>query len=831
MKKQFFNLIFLVKLHILISFFSFLVLTSIYGQQDSCEYSIKGKVIDAETKQPVPFASVKVKDLNKFAYSDVDGNFLIEGLCSKKNTLIISCLGYTNSTSEHHHDHSDEQPHFLLTQDLTGLDEVTINAERKKEEGTETISQVKINKAEIRSIPTQSLGAAVAKVDGVTFASIGANVQLPVIHGLTGNRILFLNNGLKHAFQNWGNQHAPEIDINTVNNITVIKGAAGVRFGPEALAGVVRVESNPLLLNNPFFANIGVSLQTNGQGGNVNFEIGEGSEKWSYFFNGTYTRLGDRTAPGVNLTDAEREDIGIIGNGPTQSRVNLTNTGKEEAAFGFGVLHHLDDWDFKLYYNYNNQNLGQLRGAFIATFEDFLRALNSPVPLFVFPFSYEFNEPNQELQHHIAKAEVDWNYADEGKLTFRFGAQLNLREEFDVRRNAELPIIDLDLTTFDYQLEWEHPTWKGLDGLIGVQYFTQSNDNDEQRTNTTPFIPNYETNRLSIFAAEKIKFGDDTLEAGVRFDIEANSVAGLIPGNVEFRDQYTFTNFTASLGYQWRLSNNSSFKTNIGSAFRTPNVAELFSFGLQGFTTTFGLLRFVNDNGQPNTSQVTLLDESDVELERGYKFTNEFKTSNGSNAHAVTVYGHYIENFVFDRPFGTVDSFVGPQLGFFTDQADALFLGLDYTWKKEFNNKLSGTFGLSYLWSRNIGENEPLINQPPISTNLEFQWDQGQFWIFESSKWTIRPSYTFRQFQAPRTINDQEGLDNVGIDSEIFDFADAPDGYFLLDLSWNFKWKNLNTSIAVQNLLNANYRNYLNEFRYFADEPGRNILLTLNYSF
>ena len=68
-------------------------------------------------------------------------------------------------------------------------------------------------------------------------------------------------------------------------------------------------------------------------------------------------------------------------------------------------------------------------------------------------------------------------------------------------------------------------------------------------------------------------------------------------------------------------------------------------------------------------------------------------------------------------------------------------------------------------------------------------------------------------------------------ESEIFDFLDAPDGYFLLDISWNYKWKNLNGSIAAQNVLNTSYRNYLNELRYFADDLGINIHFTLNYNF
>jgi len=782
------------------------------AQEKPCTYSVVGKVLDAETKEPIPYATVQVKNTEKYSITNEDGNFFIDKLCSDKNVLIISCLGYSKSTNEHHHVHDDESQHFYLTQDLTGLDEITIKAERRKEKGTETISQTTITKTEIKSNPIQSLAASVSKVEGVTFASAGSNVQLPVIQGLSGNRILVLNNGLKHAFQNWGNEHAPEINVNAANNITVIKGAAGVRFGPEALSGVILVEPNPLLLDNPLYANIGTSFQTNGRGGNTNFEIGKGSEKWSYFLNGSYTRLGDRNTPDVNLT----------------------NTGKEESAFGFGVLHHLDNWDFKLYYSFIDQNLGLLRASFVSSANGIIEALNSDVPDPADPFSFRINDPNQTTQHQLVKAEVDWWYSDGGKLTLRAGAQLNKRDEFDVRRNAELPIIDLDLTTFDYQLEWDHSTWNGLNGFIGVQYFTQNNDNNPG-TLTTPFIPNYSTDRFSAFAIEKIKFGDNTLEAGIRFDIETNDVAGRETNQDIFRDKYTFTNFTASLGYLRQLSENSNLSINIGSAFRTPNVAELFSFGQQGFRSVFGLLRSgFNDTGVPITNDVTLLDESEVDIEKGYKLTNEFRTSNNDNTHVITAYAHYIDNYVFDRPIGVFGSIRGPQFAFFFDQADALFLGLDYSWKKELTKQLSGTFGLSYLWSRNIGENEPLIDQSPISTSLELQWDQGKLWIFESSRWKIRPNYTFRQFQAPRTVSPENLADGSVIitpDSEIFDFLNAPEGYFLLDLSWEFKWKKVNGSITAQNLLNTNYRNYLNEFRYFADEPGRNILFALNYTF
>jgi len=795
-----------LKLLILILFMGILAYAE--AQNKPCDVMMKGRVLDVDTDEPIPNAVIQAEGTEKYTTTDIDGNFKLEGLCSNDIVLIISCIGYADSKKEHDH---DSDIHFYLKQEVTGLDEVTIQAQRIKEKGTETIAQVSVGKTEIISNPTQSLASVLSNLEGVTFSSNGTNVQLPIIHGLYGNRVLILNNGLKHGFQNWGTDHAPEIDITSANSITVIKGAAGVRYGPEALGGAIIVESNPLLLNNPFYAQIGTGYQSNGRGYNGNFEIGNGLENWSYFVNGSYTRIGDRNTPDYNLT----------------------NSGKEEKAFSFGVLRHIQEWDFKVQYSFIDQNLAFLRSSIASSPDSFIRAINSEEPIIINPFSYDINEPSQTTQHHLAKAEVNWWYADDARISFIAGLQLNKRDEFDVRRNSNLPIIDLDLLTYDYQLEWKHPIWQGLDGIVGVQYFSQNNDNNPG-TQTTPFIPNYNTDRFSAFAVESVEIGRNTLEAGVRFDFETNDVRGRETNQDIFRDNYSFTNFTGSLGLVRSFSDNTIFRSNLGTAWRTPNMQELFSFGQHGFKTIFGLLRFQDNNGEISTAEVIPLDESEVKPERGYKFINELQTTKNGNTHNITIYSHYIENYIFDRPIGVFGTIRGPMPAFFFDQVDALFFGSDYTWKKEWTESLIGTFGLSFLWSTNIGDNDPLINQPPISTNFELLWKQGKVWIFDSSDWMIRPSYTFRQFQAPRTIT-PESLVNGEVElntaSEIFDFADATDGFFLLDLSWNFKLKNLNGGITVQNLLNTRYRDYLNEMRYFADEPGRNLIFSLNYQF
>ena len=63
------------------------------------------------------------------------------------------------------------------------------------------------------------------------------------------------------------------------------------------------------------------------------------------------------------------------------------------------------------------------------------------------------------------------------------------------------------------------------------------------------------------------------------------------------------------------------------------------------------------------------------------------------------------------------------------------------------------------------------------------------------------------------------------------DYADPPKGYALVQLNWGVQWKNMDLGIRVTNALNTAYRDYLNRFRYFADDQGRNISLRANYRF
>jgi iron complex outermembrane receptor protein len=61
------------------------------------------------------------------------------------------------------------------------------------------------------------------------------------------------------------------------------------------------------------------------------------------------------------------------------------------------------------------------------------------------------------------------------------------------------------------------------------------------------------------------------------------------------------------------------------------------------------------------------------------------------------------------------------------------------------------------------------------------------------------------------------------------DYSEPPKGYQLVQASWGINIKKIDVGIRINNALNTAYRDYLNRFRYFTDDQGRNISLRVLY--
>ena len=112
--------------------------------------------------------------------------------------------------------------------------------------------------------------------------------------------MLILNNGIRQEGQQWGTEHAPEIDPFIADKISVVKGANSIMYGSDAIAGVILAYTKPLPDSAKIGGEINVVGNTNGRGGTVASYL-EGKFKkvpaFSWRVQGTLKQNGTIAAP------------------------------------------------------------------------------------------------------------------------------------------------------------------------------------------------------------------------------------------------------------------------------------------------------------------------------------------------------------------------------------------------------------------------------------------------------------------------------------------------------------------------------------------------------
>jgi iron complex outermembrane receptor protein len=159
-----------------------------------------------------------------------------------------------------------------------------------------------------------SLGESLQRITGVSVLQTGNNIYKPVIQGLHSSRVLILNNGIRQEGQQWGSEHAPEIDPYVANRLTVIKGASSVRYGGDAIGGVVLVEPRLLQYNPELNGELNLAAFSNNRQGVLSamFEGGldkSGLNAWR--LQGTVKRGGNAKTPAYWLQNSGVEEFNM----------------------------------------------------------------------------------------------------------------------------------------------------------------------------------------------------------------------------------------------------------------------------------------------------------------------------------------------------------------------------------------------------------------------------------------------------------------------------------------------------------------------------------------
>lgn len=753
----------------------------------NCFHQLSGQVYSVDNQEGMPSAHILIEELKKTILTDNHGHFYCDKLCKGTYHLEVSFLGYETQRLQIQIDTSL----FLkirLEESSIFLEATTIQAEKLLPiQAGQNITQ--LNEIELNKARGKNLGEALKTVTGVNSLQTGSSISKPVIHGLHSNRVLILNNGIRQEGQQWGSEHAPEIDPFIAQDIAVVKGAAGVRYGTDALAGVVILSPKKLPSEKGIkgeFNAIGASNGLQGTFSGIlegNLKKNQQSNGLSWRVQGTLKRSGNIQTPNYYLA----------------------NTGVREINFSTALGYEKYHWGFDVFFSRFSTQLGIFSGAHIGNLTDLKRVIESGEPFIKSGFSYKIDRPYQDINHNLLKINNFVKFDKIGKITTTYALQINNRKEYDAHRPRtdslarNRPELDFELTTQTLDVVFEHqPLFSFLTGSLGVSGMRQANVYQGR-----PLVPNFRSYNGGVFWIERWVKPRYELEMGIRYDYKwMRTFERLRTGEVGSME-LIFNNFSGTFGAVYRLSKNLEWKANFATAWRPPNINELFSNGVHHGSASY-------EQGDEN-----------LVAETAYNLNTTLSYSGNRFAFDIVLYNNYIRNFIYLKPqFPEVLTIRGAFPSFQYTQTNAVFRGIDLKTILTLTEKIKWTSKSSFLWAYNQDAKDFLVLIPANRIENEWAYQLADTKTFTNNLFSINYTYVFRQHRVPANS----------------DYAEPPAGYGLLNLDISTsvpmrKNKQMLIGLQANNLLNTVYRDYMNRFRYFSDEMGRNVLLRVKMSF
>jgi iron complex outermembrane receptor protein len=758
--------------------FLFLQSSFLFGQD--C-HIIRGYIESLDTHEPIPFASISSISPKKGTSSDKEGGFQLRQICSDTVQIQVSYLGYATQRFS-----------FILKKDttifihLSPLTQIIDDLIIIGKANVITNSKSTLNEKKISENASKNLSNLLESISGVSTLKNGSSISKPVIHGLYGNRLTILNNGIAQSGQQWGNDHSPEIDPLAAQRISVIKGTSALAYQGNSLGSVVLIEPSTIQGADELGGKINYFYESNGRGHGLNAQLQQSYDAFSWRVIGTLKKKGDQ-----NTAD-----------------YFLTNTGNEEANLAVQLEKNFSDkWQGSLYFSTFNTNLGVLRGSHIGNLTDLETALESDEPFFTEEnFSYDINAPYQNVNHHLLKLQSKYFIDKNSWLDLTYGGQLNIRKEFDVRRGGrtEVPSLSLNQSSNFVEAKYQRILKNDWQVKTGLQ-LNFTNNKNESRTGILPLIPNYtllENGTFLLFSKEFKRF---FWEFGARYDYSNQRVAAIsetLPLEIVNYNS-DFHNVGASTGLKYAPSSQIEFAYNIGLATRNPAINELYSRGLHQ-----GVSGIEEGNASLEGEQsIKMTFSIDAQLTQKWRLSSLFYYQN-------------INDYIFLNPQNEVRLTIRGAFPVFRyEQTNAQIYGLDIETGYDFSENFNANLQYSFIRGDDLTNNLPLINMPSNNLSASFSYKILEIGRLKNLEITVSDKYVFEQSHL----------------LAFQDFVLPPDAYNLvgLKISTDITLGNsLGTIyISADNLLNVAYRDYLNRQRYFADDLGRNIVIGGSWKF
>ena len=628
--------------------------------------AVLGTVTDTGGR-PLPNVTVHVTALRRVTSTDDRGRFVLRGLPPGHHHLDAVLIGFARAEAEVDvpENGADVTVAIRMEPTIVRLSDVVVSAAPTGGDALGiTQSTVDVSGKELSATMSASIAQTLETQPGLATRYNGPAATLPVIRGLTGERILVLQNGERSGdLSSAAPDHGLTIDPLSADRIEVVRGPASLLYGTAALGGVVNVISSDIPNSVPdrvagFLAGQGESVRPGGAGsGSLTLPLGGAA---ALTFTGGARSASDVLEGGGSrlLNSQARDNHQTIGLGLIGDRGSL------------GVAVRRYDFTYGLPGEAGDPELG----GTIAGHRNELE-LRADIP-----------GGSGLLRSLSVSGTVQAYKHDEIENTGDVGTSFDLRTQ---TANATLK------TAFGR-----------VEGAVGLSALFKQ----YAATGAEALTPAADTKSPGVFVFEEIPLAGNLhdgakLQLGARYDafnIDSRT------GDPKFGTgrSVSFDNYSGSLGVTVPVRAGASLAVNAARAFRAPTVEELFSNAFHAALGTF-------DVGNPD-----LKAETNSGLEAVFRI--ESPRVNGQ----FSAYYNAISDYIV--PGLTGDTLVGGAmvpLNHFTQQ-DAALRGAEAMIEGQVASRVvvGGLFDFT-RGSFKGGSNVPFM--PAMRLGAHARWDNG----------------------------------------------------------------------------------------------------------
>ena len=512
--------------------------------------SVIGRVQDP-AGNPLARARVVIAELGRATTTEDDGAFVFRGLRPGTYHVDATLLGYAPGHEEIRVTEDGSDVHVVLILRITPLtlSGVQVTASVTGEDPLRlTQATVQLTGKELGRNLGATVAQTLAKQPGISTRYGGPAASLPVIRGLTGERILMLQDGQRSGdLASTSPDHALSIDPLASTQIEVVRGPASILYGNNALGGVVNVISH----------DIPASLPTSLEG----YVAGQ----------------AESVNPGAALSGAVRLPVGqsvalaMRGGWRSMEDVRTGNGGR------------LDNTQFR---NLNGTiGLGYIHdhGAAGMAYRGY-------------DFSYGLpSAPGDEEAgvridgaRHQATLRADLALATAGLINLRLDGSAQWYRHDEVEPDGEVATtFDLQTQTIDLLAQTRFGPVRGAVGVSGMlKQYTPTGEEalTPPASSTSGGVLLYQEVALGRRAANMAP----RLQLGLRYD--RYRIEGEDGGDrFDPPQSRTFQNVSGSAGLNIPVTEGVSASISLARAFRAPTVEELFSSAFHAAVGSFDI--------------------------------------------------------------------------------------------------------------------------------------------------------------------------------------------------------------------------------------------------